>query len=123
MKYVVALALMTTTHFAYATCSVSDIKITSMKAQFASKCSSPECTYLHGVAVLENSCAEAIGVKVQMTGYDQSGSPVYTNELWPASIRNIPPGSYTFSLDQYLPYEPSITHFDLKPIDVNRWGK
>jgi hypothetical protein len=121
MKYVVALALMTTTHFAYATCSVSDIKITSMKAQFASKCSSPGCIYLHGVASLENSCAEPIGVKVQITAYDKSGSPVATDERWPASIRNIPPGSYTFSLDQYLQYEPSITHFDLKPIAIEKW--
>lgn len=123
MKYVVALAFLVTTHLVYADCSVSDIKITSMKAQFVKKCDADECMVMQGVATLENNCAEAVGVQIQITGYDASGSPVSTNELWPASIRNIPPGSYTFSLNQYLEYDPSITKFSLKPIDVNRWKK
>jgi hypothetical protein len=107
--------------FAGAACSLSDIKISSMNAKFINKCSSSECFYMHGVAVLENSCAEPIGVQVQIIAYDKSGSPVATSEAWPASTRNIPPGRYTFSLDHYLDYEPSITHFDLKPIEVNQW--
>lgn len=123
MKYVVALALLVTTNLVYANCSVSDIKITSMKAQFVKKCEAAECMVMQGVATLENNCTEAVGVQIQITGYDASGLPVSSNELWPASIRNIPYGSYTFSLNQYLEYDPSIAKFSLKPIDVNRWKK
>ena len=116
MKYVVALAFLVATHLVYADCSVSDIKITSMKAKFVKQ-------LMQGVATLENNCAEAVGVQIQITAYDKDDSPVSTSELWPASVRNIPPGSYTFSLDQYLKYDPSISSFSLKPIDVRQWEK
>jgi hypothetical protein len=121
MKYAVALAFLVATHLVYADCSVSDIKITSMKAQFVKKCDAAACTVMQGVATLANNCAEAVGVQVQIIAYDASGSPVSTDEMWPASVRNIPPGPYTFSLNQYLEYDPSITSFGLKPIDVTHW--
>jgi hypothetical protein len=76
---------------------------------------------MKGVAVLTNRCREPVGVQVKITGYDKSGSPVATSELWPASIRNIPTGDYPFSLDQYLDYDPSIKKFDLKVIEVKQW--
>lgn len=73
---------------------------------------------MKGVAVLTNSCAEPVGVQVKIIGYDNAGSPVATRDLWPASVRNIPPGYYTFSLDQYLDYDPSIESIALEPIAV-----
>ena len=76
---------------------------------------------MKGVAVLTNNCAEAVGVQIKITGYDGSGLPVATRNLWPASVRNIPPGDYTFSLDQWLDYDPEIKKFELKPIEVNQW--
>ena len=75
---------------------MADIKITSMKAQFVKKCDAAACMVMQGVATLENNCAEAVGVQIQLTAYDASGSAVSTDEMWPASARNIPPGSYTF---------------------------
>ncbi|WP_219096146.1 hypothetical protein [Pseudomonas sp. UMAB-40] len=122
MKYIVALAILAATQFAHASCSVSDIKITAMKAQFVDTCGGTKCSpHMTGVATLENTCAEAVGVQIQITGYDKSGSPVSTDELWPASVRNIPPGSYTFNMSQYLEYDPTIVTFNIKAIDVNRW--
>ena len=123
MKYLAALAFLAATPLAHASCSVSDIKITSMKAKFVNTCGSTDCTHMTGVATLENSCAEATGVQIKVTAYDKSNSPVSTDEVWPASVRDIPPGSYTFSLDQYLEYDPSITSFGLEPIDVTQWKK
>lgn len=123
MKYLAALAFLAATPLAHADCSVSDITITSVKAKFVNTCGSTDCTHMTGVATLVNGCAEATGVQVQITGYDKFDSPVSTNELWPASVRNIPPGSYTFSLDQYLKYDPAITSFGLKAIDVTQWKK
>jgi hypothetical protein len=103
-------------------CAASDITIKSSKARFVSECSARSpCYGLKGVAVLVNNCSEPIGVQVKITGLDKDGNPVATRNLWPASIRNIPPGEYTFSLDTWLDYDPSIKTFQLAPIDVKRW--
>ena len=76
---------------------------------------------MKGVAVLTNNCAEAVGVQIKITGFDSTGAPVATRDLWPASVRNIPPGDYTFSLDQWLDYDPEIKKFGLQPIEVKQW--
>lgn len=108
-------------HTANATCSISDIEIKSMRVRFVDECQRSPCFYMKGVAVLTNRCAVPVGVQVKITGYDQSGLPVATRELWPASVRNIQPGDYTFSLDRYLDYDPSIEKIDLVPISVKQW--
>ena len=123
MKYIVALVFLALSQMVQADCSVSDIKITSVKAKFANTCGSADCTHMTGVATLVNNCAEATGVQIQITAYDKDDSPVSTDERWPASIRNIPPGSYTFSLNQWVEYDPMIASFGLKVIDVNKWKK
>jgi hypothetical protein len=56
-----------------------------------------------------------------MTAYDRTRAPVAARELWPASTRNIPPGAYTFSLDQWFDYDPEMKTFDLIPIEVREW--
>ena len=121
MRITVVVCILAFVHAANAACSISDIAIKSMKARFVDECQRSPCVYMKGVAVLTNRCKEPVGVQVKITGYDKSDSPVATRELWPASIRNIPPGDYTFSLDQYLDYDPSIKRFDLTPIEVKQW--
>lgn len=123
MKVFIALFFCIFSHISYASCMLSDIKITSVKANFVDQCGVNKCSpHLQGVATLENNCPEAIGVQIKITSYDKSGAPVSTEEWWPASIRNIPTGDYVFSLDQYLNYDPSITSFSVKPVAVNRWS-
>lgn len=121
MRTIVAVCLLTFVHAANAACSISDIDIKSLKAQFVNECQLSPCIYMKGVAVLTNRCRGPVGVQVKITGYDKSGSPVATRELWPASIRNIPPGDYPFSLDHYLDYDPSIKKFDLTVVEVKQW--
>jgi len=76
---------------------------------------------MKGVGVLANQCSEPIGVQLKITGYDKAGAPVATRELWPASVRNIPPGDYTFSLDQWLAHDPEIKTFDVVPVAIRKW--
>jgi hypothetical protein len=106
---------------AWAACTLSDITIKSMKARFVDECRRSPCIYMKGVAVLTNRCSEPAGVQLKMTAYDRTGAPVATRELWPANTRNIPPGDYTFSLDQWLDYDPEMKTFDLVPIEVRQW--
>jgi hypothetical protein len=79
--------------------------------------------FLKGIAVLKNKCTVPIGVQIKITGLDAAGQPVATRELWPASTRNIPPGEYDFSLDQWLDYDPAIRSFRLTPVRVRQWSE
>lgn len=106
---------------AWAVCTLSDISIKSVKAKFVDECKTRQCISMKGVAVLTNRCSEPIGVQVKITGYDKAGAPVATRELWPASVRNIPPGDFTFSLDQWLDYDSEMKKFDVVPVAVKQW--
>jgi hypothetical protein len=70
---------------------------------------------------MQNRCPQAIGVQVRITGLDKSGNAVAVQDLWPASTNNINPGAFTFSVDQYLDYNPEIARFVITPIAVNTW--
>jgi len=122
LKCIVVLLFLICSSLSYAACSLSNIKITLVKAKFESPCGDNKCKpILKGVATLENNCSDAIGVEIKITSYDKLGSPISTKELWPASVRNIPPGSYTFSLNQYIDHDPSISSLSIVPVDIKRW--
>lgn len=74
-----------------------------------------------GVGTLINKCDEPIGIQLNMTALDKHGEPVSTKDMWPASIRNIPPGKFTFSLDYWLDYQPGIKSFTLEAVSIKRW--
>lgn len=102
-------------------CQVSDISITSTRARHVDHCRTRQCIVLEGIGVMNNGCAEAVGVQVKITSYDNNGGAVATREMWPASVRNIPPGTYEFSIDQWLDYDPTAKSFILTPVAVKRW--
>lgn len=104
-----------------AACSVSDIEITHFKAGFVRQCDSPRCVIMKGVATLKNKCSESIGVQIKITGFGKDDQPIATRDLWPASIRNIAPGNFNFSLDQWLDYDPKMKKFSVEPVDIRKW--
>lgn len=104
-----------------AACSPADIEIKSLKVNFVDECRASPCIYMKGVAVLNNRCSIPVGVQIKITAYDKSGSPMATRDLWPASTNNIPPGDYTYSIDQWLDHEPGMASVDLTPISVKQW--
>lgn len=121
MRITIFVVLISLAFPAVAGCNVADIGIKSFKAKFVNECRRSPCFYMKGVAVLTNRCAEPVGVQIKITAYDKGGAPVATRDLWPASVKNISPGDYTFSIDQWLDYDPEIKRFDLVPINVKRW--
>lgn len=98
-------------------CTIADMEVTLHKAYFANV---DGRYYLRGAGTLHNNCANGIGVQVKLTGYDGSGTPVTTTDFFPAPA-NIPPGSYPFSLDYQLQYDPSIASFEIRPITLMDW--
>ncbi len=99
-------------------CNTSDITIKSSKVGFKKV---GRRMFMDGVAVLVNKCSGPVGVQVKMTAYDKNGEPVATNERWPASVSNIPPGDYTFSLLGFLDYSTDAKTFKVTVAGVNRW--
>lgn len=99
-------------------CTSADIVIKSSKASFKKV---GRRMFMDGVAVLVNKCAEPVGVQVKMTAYDKEGEPVATHERWPASVSNIPPGEYTFSLLGFLDYSPEAKTYKVTVANVKRW--
>jgi RNA polymerase subunit RPABC4/transcription elongation factor Spt4 len=102
-------------------CTLNDITITATRAKFVDKCKTRECIILQGVGVLQNNCSEAVGVQIKITAYDKNNSPLATRDMWPASIRNIPPGAYEFSIDQWIDYDPAAKSFALTPIAIKKY--
>lgn len=121
MKTTLILAALLHTQIAIGACSVSDIQIKSLRAKFVDPCRTRSCASLEGVAVLRNNCAEAVGVQIKISGYDTKKQVLATRELWPASVRNIAPGDFEFSLDTWLNYDPSMKSFALSVVSVKRW--
>lgn len=121
MRFMAFAILLLSVSPAWATCTLSDVSIKSLNAKFVDECQRSSCPHMKGVAVLTNRCSEPVGVQIKVTAYDKSGAPVATRDLWPASINNIPPGDYTFSLDQWLDYDPAIKTFDLRPVAIKHW--
>jgi len=113
----VALAM---TQSVYATCKLADIELKVFRASFVNDCRASPCYSLKGVAVLTNKCNQATGVELQIIGYDEDKIPVATRNLWPASVNNIAPGDYTFSVDSWLEYNPSIKSFTLQPVRIQQ---
>lgn len=105
----------------WAGCSTSDIAIKSIRAKWIDQCKRTPCIFMKGAAVLTNKCTSPVGVQVKITGLDKEGRPVASKDMWPASIRNIPPGDYMFSLDTWLAYDSDIVSFEASPISVKRW--
>ena len=102
-------------------CTVSNISVITTHVEWKDACRISKCITLRGAATLTNHCAIPVGVQIKINGFDKAGIPVASRDLWPASINNIPPGNYTFSIDQWLEYDSSIVNFELLPISVKVW--
>jgi hypothetical protein len=76
---------------------------------------------LQGAATIVNGCAIPTGIQIQVIGLDASGNAVASNDLWPASTRNMPPGENVISLEQALDYQPGIASVRIQPIDTRQW--
>lgn len=78
---------------------------------------------MKGAGVLSNHCSKAIGVELKMIALDKNDTPIASKDFWPASVQNIPPGDYTFTLDHHIDYDPRIKAFSLEPIRVREWNR
>lgn len=72
------------------------------------------------VGELTNNCPEPIGVQLHITFRDDFGAVVDTDELWPASTRNLAAGE-TYAFKDMVRANPRVKTAALKVLDVHRW--
>lgn len=107
---------------AFAKCKLSDVVVVDIRSKFSKICEYPTCDkILDGVVTVNNKCEDSVGFMVQLKSLDANGKAISVDEIWPASIRNIPPGEYDFSLKNRLPYSDQIDKIQVRVIDVKKW--
>ncbi|MCC8385320.1 hypothetical protein GPY51_21980 [Photorhabdus laumondii subsp. laumondii] len=105
---------------AYEECSLSDISIKSFKVNVVKyKWGDID---LKGAGTLLNKCNTPVGVQLKLSAYDSAGNAVLVDDFWPASINNIPPGEYDFSILSGTDGNEDMKTFKLIPISVKKWG-
>lgn len=102
-------------------CTVEKIDVVSVEAGFVDECRRTPCPSFKGAGVLNNRCTIPVGVQLKITGLDSSGKTIAVRDLWPNSIRNIPPGEYSFSMDQWLDHDPRMKTFEVEVIETKVW--
>jgi hypothetical protein len=103
-------------------CTVDKIEIKEVTWKVVDECRTRSCAIVTGAATLINHCAIPIGVQVKATARDSGGNLVTVKDhWWPASVKNIPPGDFSFSLQGMLDYDPAIKSIELSVSEVKQW--
>lgn len=123
MRHLVLLLVALAPFFASAECKIADVSVRITKAQWVNPCTTRACFSLKGAAVLKHACPEPVGIQVRIVGMDKAGEPIAARELWPFSTREIPPGTHTFSLENWLDYDPDVATFELQAVHVTQLPK
>jgi hypothetical protein len=103
-------------------CQVSDFAIEGFAPKIVDDCKQSSCAVLNLTGKLKNNCAAAAGAQIKITAEDGKGSVVDTTDGWPASIRNIGPGTtYAFDMGSLMTYRKGMKKFSIEVIDVRTW--
>lgn len=72
------------------------------------------------IGVLKNGCSTAVGPQIKFVFYDRSGEILRVEDMWPASINNIPPQS-DFPFQIRIEQVNGFKKIDARVIEVRRW--
>lgn len=108
--------------WAQAQCELSDIDVQLTRWKWAEGCALSDCLVLKGVGVLKSRCQDGSTAIVRITGYDEAGMPVQTNETMPF-MRELPAGQHPFSIDLWLDHNPDIEAIRLEVVDLYRFPR
>jgi type II secretory pathway component PulM len=98
-------------------CQTSDIDIVDFRADTAG----PGMTRIVGRLV--NNCAQATGAEIKIVIYDKDDNILRVEDMWPASINNIPAhADYPFEWLEEIEVSSSL-RFSVRVIEVKRWQR
>jgi HIRAN domain len=94
-------------------CGVSDISVDKLHAH------TEDTGFTRITGRLTNSCASAIGAQLKVTVYDKADEILNVDDIWPASINNIPARSeFPF---EWVERVDGISRFTVSVIAVKSW--
>lgn len=98
---------------AQAACTPSDIAIDKLKGRV-------DRDFAYVVGRLVNNCKIATGVQIKVTTYNKAGDILAVNDIWPASINNIPAKS-DFPFEYGMDRLAGFSTFDVRVIATKTW--
>lgn len=103
-------------------CRVADFVVEGFSSKVFDDCRQSSCPTLKLTGKLKNNCAFSAGAQLKITAEDGKGGVVDTIDGWPASTRNVAPGStYAFDMGPLMVYRKSMKKFNIEIIDVRTW--
>jgi hypothetical protein len=94
-------------------CSVTDFSLTKIRSHV-------EYDYAKLTGVVTNNCKSAVGVQLKWTAFNSDGTVAFSEDFWPASTTNIPPGAdYAFETMNTAPR--GRWTYRVEPIALNIW--
>lgn len=79
-----------------------------------------EREYVHVNGEFHNGCSVAVGVQMQAVFKDASGTVVMSEDFWPASTRNIPPGANS-GIGYMTELRGHPTSMTIEATEVHQW--
>ena len=102
------------TAYSQTNCTAANIKVEQFRAQNEGSIT----TSILGV--LLNGCNVPTGPQIKVTFYDQAGTILRVEDMWPASINNIPPKSY-FPFQVRLNRVEGFSWAEVRVITTKTW--
>lgn len=103
----------TNLHTASSPCAVTDFSLSRTRAHV-------EYDYAKLTGIVTNNCKYAEGVQLKWTAFNSDGTVAFSEDFWPASTTNIPPGAdYAFEMMDTAPR--GRWTYEVKPIALNVW--
>jgi hypothetical protein len=96
-------------------CKVKDIALDRLSHRV-------EGAVTHVSGRIVSNCAQSTGVHLRVSVFDKSGSVLAVQDLWPASVKNIPPrGIFPFSAS--IRGVPNVAKFSVEILETKVWPK
>lgn len=95
-------------------CRPSQIGIAKLRAVRDS-----DTGYTRITGSLTNNCTSPAGPRIKITVYDKAGNILSSEDMWPASVSNIPPNTvFPF---EWLDNSPYFDRFTVEVISISKW--
>jgi hypothetical protein len=103
----------TNLHTASSSCAVTDFSLSRTQAHV-------EYDYAKLTGIVTNNCKYAAGVQLKWTAFNSDGTVAFSEDFWPASTTNIPPGTdYPFEMMDTAPRGKWT--YEVDPIALKVW--
>lgn len=106
----------------FAGCVIEDFQILNWNAEAKNPCKRVDCTSVIVTGELMNNCKMPAGAELKITARSKSNAVLGSDEIWPASTRNIGAGQ-TYAFQVPLDPHTGTKSYEIQVIDVRTWRR